>query len=258
MSDVTVKYAGGVIAELNNAGTAVLKANGKKLKSDVRVEYVKAPWSYLGDGATKISNFADFSVALKDTDFNTWTPSTTATAILATETFGTFSADIANYDYVIKWQFWTDLKYNVGATLKVMPYKQRSIALFNTYRRPRYYSDVQAENFNYNLISGVDNVASILYYNSSGNLTPQNTGSYGFYATAGAPTLSSTTSNTPTVTIPRPVLYARCSTTYMATARAAEIDKTNSKLYLRCEVYRVKKDYTKMAEWREMVAALNA
>lgn len=258
MSDVTVKYAGGAIAKLNNAGTAVLKANGKRLRTDIRVEYAKPPWSYLGDGATKISNFADFSIALKDTDFDTWTPSTTAALILDTATFGTFSADVANYDYVIKWQFWTDLKYNAGATLKVMPYKQRSIALFNTYRRPRYYSDVQAENFNYNLISGVDNVASILYYNSSGNLTPQNTGAYGFYATAGAPTLSSTTANNITITLPRPKLYARCSTTYMATARASEIDKTNSKLYLRCEVFRVKKDYTKMAEWREMVAALNA
>lgn len=257
MSDVTVKYAGGTIGELNASGKAVLKANRKKLKTDILVEYSKAPWTYLGDGATKISNFADFSIALKDTDFNTWLPSSTAAAILATDTFGTFVADMKNYDYVIRWTFWTDLKYNAGATLKVMPYKQRSIALFNSYRRPRYYTDFQAENFNYNTMSSVDNVAAMLYYNSNGNIAGNNVTNYGFYATAGVPTFSGATSNTPTVTIPRPVLYARCRSTYMATERAAEIDKTNSKLYLRCEVFRVNKDYTKQAEWREMVSAMN-
>lgn len=255
MSDIEVSYEGAVIKSAGlNGAPVTLATQGKWMTDDVEIA---GKWSYLGAAAEKVSNFADYSVALKDTDFNTWTPSTTAKAILASETFGTFSADVANYDYVIKWTFWTDLKYNAGATMKVMPYKQRSITLFNTYRRPRYYSDFQAETLNYNLISTADKVSAILYYNGSGTLTPQNTGSYGFYATADTPSLSSTTASTITITIPRPTLYARCSTTYMATARASEIDQTNSKLYLRCEVFRVRKDYTKTAEWREMVQAMN-
>lgn len=255
MADITVTYKGNTIKSVGANSTTTLGTSGKWCEDDITIA---SSWNYLGANATKISNFADYSVALKDTGFNTWTPSTTATSILATDTFGTFSADMANYNYVIKWTFWTELAYNAGATLKVMPYKQRSIATFETYRRPRYYSDFQANTFNYNLVSSVNNTASILYYNSSGTMSVQNTGSYGFYATAGAPTLSSTTSNTPTVTIPRPVLYARCSTTYMATARASEIDKTNSTLHLRCEVYRVDKNYIKQTEWYEMVAAMNA
>lgn len=257
MSDVNVKYKGETIKSfgLNQEPPETCAMKARWMEDDLTIETM---WNYLGAGAEKVSNFADFSVALKDTDYNTWTPSTTPGSILATDTFGTFVADVKNYDYVIKWTFWTDLKYNAGATLKNMPYKQRSISLSSTYRRPRLYTDFQAETFNNTVASSNDNVAAILYYNSSGSLAVHQTGAYGFYATAGTATLSSATADTPTVTIPRPVLYARCNTTYFATARASEIDKTNSKLHLRCEVFRVKKDYTKSAEWREMVAAMNA
>lgn len=255
MADIEVDYKGATIKQFDANTTETLHTKGTWLEDDLTINSL---WNYLGAGAEKVSNFADFSVALKDTGFNTWTPSTTAASILATDTFGTFVADMKNYDYVIKWTFWTDLKYNAGATLKAMPYKQRSIAMINTYRRPMNYAAVIAENFNYNNVSGVDNTPAIVYYNTSGTQAVGTTGSYGFYATASAATLSSTSSDTPTVTIPRPVLYTRCSSTYFATARASEIDKTNSKLYLRCEVFRVKKDYTKSAEWREMVADMNA
>lgn len=255
MADITVTYKGNTIKSVGANSTTTLGTSGKWCEDDITIA---SSWNYLGANATKISNFADFSVALTNTDYNTWTPSTTAKVILATDTFGTFSADMANYNYVIKWTFWTDLAYNVGATLKVMPYKQRSIATFDTYRTPRYYTDFQANAFNVNRISSVNNVASILYYNSSGTMSVQNSGSYGFYATAGAPTFGSTTADTVTITIPRPVLYARCSTTYMATARASEIDKTNSTLHLRCEVYRIDKNYIWQSKWYEMVDAMNA
>ena len=255
MADVTVNYKGATIKQFDANTTEPLHTKGTWLEDDLTIDSL---WNYLGAGAEKVSNFADFSVALKDTDYNTWTPSTTAASILATDTFGTFVADMKNYDYVVKWTFWTDLVYNAGATLKNIPYKQRSISMHQTYRRSRTYSDFQDNIFNYNVLSSADYQAAILYYSSSGAMAVNIAGTYGFYATAQQPTLSSATADTPTITIPRPVLYARCNTTYFGTARASEIDKTNSKLYLRCEVYRVKKDAAKSAEWREMVADMNA
>ena len=254
MADITVTYKGNTIKSVGANSTTTLGTSGKWCEDDITIA---SSWNYLGANATKISNFSDFSIALKDTGFNTWTPSTTATSILATTTFGTFSADMANYNYVIKWTFWTDLAYNAGATLKVMPYKQRSIATFDTYRHPRYYTDFQANTFNRNRISSVNSAASILYYNSNGAMAVQNSGAYGFYATAGGPTLSSAAADTITITIPRPVLYARCDSNYMETARASEIDKTNSTLHLRCEVYRIDKNYINQSKWYEMVAAMN-
>ena len=100
-------------------------------------------------------------------------------------------------------------------------------------------------------------LAIILYYNSSGTMTVVNSGGYGFYATGQTPTLSSNTANTITITLPRPKLYARCSATYMAKARAEEIDKENSKLYLRCEVFRVRKDCTRQAQMKALVEEMN-
>ena len=254
MADIEVDYKGTTIKQIDANTAEPLNTRGTWLEDDLTITSL---WNYLGAGAEKISNFADFSVALADTEFNTWTPSTTAKEILATSPFGTFSADMANYDYVVRWKFWTDLKYNAGATLKNIPYKQRSISMHQTYRRSRTYSDFQANISNYNVIPSGDYQAAILYYSSSAALAVNHAGTYGFYATAQQPTLSSTTADTPTITIPRPILYARCNSTYMNTARVPEIDKVNSKLYLRCEVFRVKKDYIRSAEWREMVEEMN-
>ena len=256
MADITVTYKGNTIKSVGANSTTTLGTSGKWCEDDITIA---SEWNYLGANATLVSNFSDFSVALKDTDFNTWTPSTTATLILDTATFGTISADMKNYDYIVRWTFWTDLKYNAGATMKVMPWKQRSIAMHQTYRSPRYYSDFTQETNTYNRIAGIDlSTAVMLYYASNGSMSVQITGGYGFYATTQTPTLSSTTNDNITITLPRPKLYARCSTTYFATARAAEIDKTNSKLYLRCEVFRVDKDYSRQAIIDEIVAAMNA
>ena len=165
MADITVTYKGNTIKSVGANSTTTLGTSGKWCEDDITIA---SSWNYLGANATKISNFSDFSIALKDTGFNTWTPSTTAALILDTATFGTFSADMANYNYVIKWTFWTSLSYNAGATLKVMPYKQRSISTFDTYRHPRFYTDFQSNTFNRNRISSVNSAASILYYDSAG------------------------------------------------------------------------------------------
>lgn len=149
MADIEVDYKGNTIKQIDANTTEPLNTRGTWLEDDLTITSL---WNYLGAGAEKISNFADFSVALADTEFNTWTPSTTAKEILATSPFGTFLADMANYDYVVRWKFWTDLKYNAGATLKNIPYKQRSISMHQTYRRSRTYSDFQANISNYNVI----------------------------------------------------------------------------------------------------------
>ena len=63
--------------------------------------------------------------------------------------------------------------------------------------------------------------------------------SNGIYPTVQAATFSNSTSDTPTVTVKAPVIYAKCHNSYMTTARAAELDTDKTKLYLTCEVFRV-------------------
>lgn len=253
MADITIGYKGSTIATVNSAGTTTLGTSGKYCEDDITVQY--AGWNLFGPGYELVTTYNTYSVALKDTEFNTWSPSTTATAILASDTFATFSADMATYDYTVMWTFYTDLNYTSGATLKVMPIKQFCRMYQQTYKRPSNYTNLVAKNFNTNgsVTNLIGNVPFIIYYNGSGSMTYAYNSSYGFYATVQALTFSNSTSNTPTVTIPRPILYARCSTTYMGTARAAEIDKTNSKLYLKCQLFRAKKDAIVQKTVRDLV-----
>ena len=80
------------------------------------------------------------------------------------------------------------------------------------------------------------------YYGSTtGTLTYTWAASYGFYFSATAPAISSTTAVSPTITPKTPVFNARCSTTYLSTANAGLVDQENSIWWIRgAKVYRAK------------------
>lgn len=198
-------------------------------------------WNPLGNEAELINgNVYSQEVALADTDYATWTASTTAKAIQATANVGTFSADMVNYEYIIKWEFYTDVVHTASATLKAMP-KQEVAEIYQIiFRRPASLANVTAKNFVTNVCATEYTAPYLRYYNTSGTDTFTYAVSYGFYPAATAATFSSTTSDTPTVTIKRPTLNARCNTTYFATTRASGVDQTNTILKLRCKLYRMK------------------
>lgn len=206
----------------------------------VSEQIIPAPYNWMGRNVELVKTFPEFSVLLKDTDFNTWTPSTTATKILSTESFGTFNADMANFDYIIQWIFDTDLKYS-SATNSAMPVRQYAHTYQELYRRPRPYNlethvnDQNAYNNNFN------NCPIIKYYNTSGTLTCAYTQAYGFYMSQASPSFSDLYDDNVTVTLNRPDLYARCNTTYFSTNSAGGLNKNTSKLYVKCNVYRVSK-----------------
>ena len=245
MADITLSYKGSTIAEVSASGTTKLNTKGKFCEDDITLQYVKPAWQWIGQNPVLISNYPVFTVALKDTEFNTWTPSTTAKVILASADWGTFTADMANYDYIVKWTFETNLAYLQTATLKVTPQKQASIICQSLNRRSSNYTNFMSKTFNQNYYySQMLNVMNTNYYNSTGALAQAYQSTYGFYQELTSPAYSNPTADNPTVTLKRPSLNARCDTTYMATARAAEIDKINSTLTIKCEVYRVDKPAT--------------
>ena len=243
MADITIGYKGATIAEISATGTTTLGTSGKYCEDDISIAYTKPSetWNWMGKNPVLVSNFSPFTVALKDTDFDTWTPSTTEKVILASADFGTFEADMANYDYIVKWTFETNLSYLAGATLAVMPKKQMTIAAQSLNRRPQNYSKFVEKTLTENYYnSPLIVIPAYIYYNSSGAIRYASQGSYGFNISQVIPEYSNNISDTPTVTLKRPTVRARCDMTYMSTARAAEIDK-NSTITLKCEVYRVDK-----------------
>lgn len=209
------------------------------------------PWDWMGKNAELVKTFPLFTVALKDTEFNTWTPSNTAKEILATASFGTFDADLENYDYTIKWTFDTNLVRTSGATLKTTVKRQLAHLYQQPFRRPSNYTNF-VNKTNNSSVSGAslpaNNVGVLEFYNSTGDLALIWSTGYGFYATLQSMTFSNDYVTNPTITLARPVLSARCSNTYFSKTRAAELDKNNSTLTLKCEVYRsAKPNFTQAA-----------
>ena len=175
---------------------------------------------------------------LSETTFPDWTPSTTASVILATSNVGTFTANMKTYDYLIHWRATCDAVFPDGTTLKAAPYREIGDIWQAIIRRPNTLITIEASDFAGNACITLSTTPLNVYYNSSGDRTFTYSISYGIYPAAVAATFSSSTSLTPTVTIKRPTFSARCSSSYFSTARAAQIDQDKTVLKIKGELWR--------------------
>ena len=178
------------------------------------------------------------AIKLADTSFNTWTPSTTASTIRSSQTAGTFSAHMGEYEYLIKWEFGFNAVTVSGATLKAQLVYEGADQWQALHKRPSTWANIQAENFNGNACSTYYTVPFMRYYNTSGTLTYTHSISYGIYPVLVASTFASSTANNTTVTLKTPSVSARCNATYFATSRAPQLDKDLSTFRLVGKLYR--------------------
>lgn len=197
-------------------------------------------WDWEGDELEHIQQLYQTSFALSATDYPTWTPTTTNTSIKATENVATFSTDMLNYEYIVRWIYTFQAAYPSGTTMKAAPVVGAQVNYQSLYKRPNNLTNVRNHTYNSNLCTSVGNVAPFQYYNSSGTLTYTYNSTYGVMAAVQLSAFSNTTSNTPTVTVKAPIINARCSTTYFSTAIAGAIDQDNSILTLKCDLFRCK------------------
>ena len=179
-------------------------------------------------------------IALEDTLFNGWTPSTTAKTIKATQNGSTFSGHFDEYEYLLKWETAFQAVYNAGATLKAQVYWEGADQYQVLCKRPNSWANISADNWNGNACITYFSVPFIRYYNTSGSLTYTHSISYGIYPALTAATFASSTADITTVTPKCPTMNARCSSTYFATARAPELDQEESKFRIIGKLYRYK------------------
>ena len=197
--------------------------------------------SWLGADATLVQTFTLADVKLSATDFATWTPSTTAADILATRTAGTFVADMVNYDYYIISKTSIPVVASSSAVKKALPILTAGYQVQMITRRPNNWSQIINDSFVIQVCVSTYTSCFLQYYGTTtGTASYTWAASYGLYSAVTPATLSSNSSNTPTITVKTPKVSARCSTTYMSTANAALIDKDETIISQKCEVYRVK------------------
>lgn len=198
--------------------------------------------AWLGKGAECINeNVYSIEETLDNTLFNGWTPSTTAKAIVATKTAGTFSADLANYGYYLVWECGVDPEYTGDPTLKALTLKARTYIVQELCKRPSSLANIEAGSFNGNVCASLYASNFLRYYGTTtGTATYTWSATYGFYFGATAATFASSTASSTTVTVKTPTLSSRCHTTYFSTTNANLVDQANSNWWIHGKLYRVK------------------
>ncbi len=219
---------------------------GKFTLGDIKVSAMP-PWNYMGDEAEFVEEiYPKTEIKLKDTLFNGWTPSTTAKTIVSSSTLSgkAFTGDFSQYEYLLRWRWSVDVAYKSGATLKVQIYRPCGEVWQIACKRPSSLANIGSKNFNGNACITYYTAALLAYYGSTGGLTYTWSATYGLYASVTACAFGSSTADSTIVTPKTPTWNARCSTTYMSTTRAAELDQDNTSLIMRGELWRIKKKGT--------------
>lgn len=205
---------------------------------------MSGPMYWLGKNAECIDDSV-YSVTekLKNTDFNTWTPSTTASVIVAAVLPKSIAVDLANYEYFLAWDCKCNMDYTgASPTLKAHFLFSRAYIVQQISKRPSTFANIQSGIFDGNICSSIHTANFLRYYGTTtGSITYSWSASYGIYFGASAATFSQATVDAPTMIVKTPTVSARCSTTYFSTGNAAKVNKDNSEYSIKGRLYRIEK-----------------
>lgn len=197
--------------------------------------------SWLGEGAELVATYAEESTLLSSTSYNGWTPSTTAKTLKSGASAGTYTVDMENYDYLIRWQYYCEPVYGSSATNKARFLKTAQEIYQAIIRRPNSLANIAALNEAANACQTVNTPSLMEYWNNNSAHTYTWAASYGIYAAATAATFASATATSTTLTVKRPTISARCSTTYFSTSNAGYVTQDETYFHTQGWLYRIKK-----------------
>ena len=215
-------------------------------------------YNWMGANVECIDSCIYSSIIYLPASYSSWTASTTAKAFVGSKTLSTFTAsNMSQYAYMLRWIIEASVSHISTATLTALPTREINILDQVIFRRPTALSYISASNFNGNLYLNELGLSWMQYYNSAGTFTYTWAATYGFYGAATAPAFNSTTALSPTVTPKTPILYARCSSTIFAVARAEEIDLSNTCWHVLGMLYRMDADCCLRQRYEELVDVIN-
>ena len=217
-------------------GKSIYLADGTKANGTLTFDW-------MGKNPEYISELWSVNTTLDQTGYTTWTPSTTATNIIASETLtNKVATDLEHYDYIFLWLSDCNVAYNNTWTAsKGSPL--RVVCLYNqaVFRRPSTKANADDGIFNTNVAQQSVVAVYWCYYWSSASAQSL---AYTMYCPAylnSVSTLgfSNTSTLTPNITVKTPPIATRCSTTYFTTANAGKVDQANTTVKAKGYLYRV-------------------
>lgn len=203
---------------------------------------------YLPPSAELVASASETINISADTSYDSWTPSTTNTSILEA---GTARA-ACKYKITTDYQdtaligiclMHTTYAYQSGLTIA------RGVQLHKTIFAFCEYAPMKLSEYNDDYYG---RTATGVFYNqtyySSATAKAINTGSaYGISPTTCTWSTSSATSTSArTVGFTRPIIYARCHSTYFSTAAAAALDSANTNMQCEYSIYKIDKTESKI------------
>ena len=192
-------------------------------------------WAWYGINAELLKSESD-TIALEDTDYATWTPSTSSSVIYTLPSSGNITTDFSTYDYTATLEFVFNPVYETGTTLQNAVLRNVYAGKQDRGSTPSSYSQLENGSGFTNQTSDTCGYNMCIYVNSSGTpyIGQSNAAVY-------CNTFSAANSGTSYFYI-QPKVYAVCSSSYFSTTMAAAIDQENSTFSYRYCIYRIPKN----------------
>lgn len=175
--------------------------------------------------------------------------STSTKTLKASASLTTVNLYLANNDYYVLERFLTIPTYNTTT-------KQKGRPVYQIYTMAYEITSTPGNTFKDGSTSYASRLTSVttaggagryIYWVSGTNISTVNTNSYGVYQTATAPTISSASSTTPTLTLKSPTLQIRGHASYFTSAVWSTL--TDIRYQYKIEVYRIIKSTYNLDGW---------
>ena len=196
------------------------------------------PWSWMGKNPTKVKDYGTTKVYLKNTNYNTWTPTTSATQIVASANLEAYTGDFSTYDYIVYQRFHTHFEYGSGRTTGNYISDFYWCVAYGTVKYRTTYAQMVSGDYSTTSCPAVGGARQGLFYassNGTSSYTAQT--AYGVYPynTVTPTVLFSSSSITPKT----PQLNARCQNTYFSTTNASAVNKDTSYYEINTQIWRI-------------------
>lgn len=192
-------------------------------------------WSAYGKNPTLVQTALNEKVYLKDTPFASWTPTTTSTKMSDVSDLTSYTTpSFNNYDYVGVYKVHTHFEYGVGATNTAKLEDSYYTAICFVVGDYTSYEAVESYTANTTAVSSTNAKIGLLYYGSTGVLS-WGTSFYGYYVYS----FTNPTAALSSITLKKPQMNARCSSSTFSTANASAVDMDNSYCEMKIELWQV-------------------